>query len=125
AQGAYTLTIASSVTDFAANPMTQPFTGSFTIGLPDLAVTATQAPPSGIEGASAPVSWTVTDLSATNPAVSTWTDSVYLSTRATLDSSATRLLSVAAPPSSPLAANGSYTRNSSVTIPSNIPTGAY
>ena len=39
AQGTYTLTIASSVTDFAANPMKQPFTGSFTIGLPDLAVT--------------------------------------------------------------------------------------
>jgi len=125
AQGTYTLTVASSVTDFAANPMAQPFTGSFTIGLPDLAVTATSAQSSAVEGTSTPVSWTVTDLSATNPAVSTWTDTVYLSSHATLDNTATPLLSVAAPPSSPLAAHGSYTRNESVTIPVNIPIGGY
>ncbi len=125
AQGTYTLAIASSVTDYAGNAMQQPFTGSFTVGLPDLAVTATQTPSSGVEGASTPVSWTVTDLSMTNPAVSTWTDAVYLSTHPTLDNTATLLLGVAAPPSSPLAADGSYTRNESVILPTNIPTGAY
>src|SRR5262249_24513607 len=121
----YTLTIAASVADIAGNPMNPPFTGSFTIALPDLAVTATTAPSEAVEGSAIPVSWTVTNLSPTNPAISPWTDRVYLSPHATLDNAATQLLSVAAPPQSPLAENGSYTLNGSVTLPGNIATGNY
>ncbi len=61
----YTLTIAPSVSDLAGNEMDQnqngvngepddSFTGSFTIALPDLAVTATQAPSSALLGSQHP-----------------------------------------------------------------------
>ncbi len=61
AQGAYKLTIAPTVEDLAGNEMDQEqnginggpddsFTGSFAIALPDLAVTATQAPSSALLG---------------------------------------------------------------------------
>jgi hypothetical protein len=124
-QGAYTLTIASTVADFAGNPLAPSFNGSFTIALPDLAVSTTSAPSSAIEGASLPISWTVTNLSATNPAVFPWTDTVYLSARAVLDNKATPLIEVAAPPQSPLAGNANYTRNETVTLPANVATGSY
>ena len=95
-QGSYSLTIAPSVSDIAGNEMDQnqngvngepddSFTGSFTIALPDLAVTATQAPSSALLGASIPVSWTVTNVSPTNPAPSTWTDAVYISPDSVLE----------------------------------------
>ncbi len=71
-------------------------------GLPDLAVTATHAPASALLGASVPVSWTVTNVSPTNPALSTWTDAVYISPNSMLDGAATRLISVDAPDQSPL-----------------------
>ena len=134
AQGAYTLTIGTSVTDYAGNEMdqnqngingepTDSFTGSFSVALPDLAVTATQAPSSALLGAVIPVSWTVTNISATNPAPSTWTDAVYISPDSMLDAKATLLTSVTAPPQPPLAPGASYTRNVSVTIPSNTSIG--
>ncbi len=135
AQGAYTLTIGTSVTDYAGNEMDQDqngingqpddsFTGTFTIGLPDLAVTATQAPSSALLGARIPVSWTVTNLSPTNPAPSTWTDAVYISPDSVLDGSAVPLITVDEPPQSPLAPGASYTSNTSVTIPGNVPIGS-
>ena len=124
-QGTYTLSIASSVADFAGNPMTQSFNGSFAISLPDLAVTATSSPSSAAEGGGIPVSWTVTNLSSTNPATSTWKDTVYLSPHAVLDSSAIPLLSVTEPTQSPLAADASYTQNESITVPGNLAAGSY
>lgn len=124
-EGTYTLTIAASVTDFAGNSMNQSFTGSFKIALPDLAITATSAPPSAVLGASIPVSWTVANLSPTNPAPGAWTDSVYLSTNSVLDNTAIRLTSVSAPPLSPLGPGASYTDSVSVTVPGNIATGNY
>jgi Ca2+-binding RTX toxin-like protein len=93
-------------------------------GLPDLAVTATQAPASALLGGSIPVSWTVTNVSPTYPAASTWTDAVYISRDSALDSSAIRLINVAAPNQSPLAAGASYSRNESVTIPAGLGTGS-
>ena len=84
--GQYTLTIASSVADFAGNHLAA-FNGSFTIALPDLAVTATTAPSSAGVGASIPVSWTVSNLSQTFPATSGWQDAVYFSSHSVLDGS--------------------------------------
>ena len=133
--GHYTLTITPTVTDLAGNEIDQnqngmsgepsdSFTGSFTIALPDLAVTATQAPSTVHVGASIPVSWTVTNESSTNSALSIWTDSVYISKDSTLGSSADQLISVPAPdpPLEPLA---SYTQNESITIPETLVTGDY
>ena len=124
-QGTYTLTVAPSVANFAGTSLSQSYSGSFTVALPDLAVTGTSVPSSAAEGTSVPVSWTVTDLSATNPASGSWTDAVYFSTSPTLDNTATLLTSVEAPPRSSLAANASYTDNESVTMPGNIATGSY
>ncbi|MFI5453930.1 MAG: Ig-like domain-containing protein [Isosphaerales bacterium] len=135
AQGGYTLTIAPSVADLAGNKMDQnqngingepgdSFTGSFTIGLPDLAVTATQAPSSAVLGAIIPVSWTVTNVSPTNPAPSMWTDAVYVSPDSVLDGTAIRLISVGAPDQPPLNPGASYTRNESITIPGNLSAGS-
>ncbi len=134
ASGAYSLSIAPTVSDLAGNEMDQnqngingesddSFTASFTIALPDLAITASQAPSTGLLGASIPVSWTVTNKSATNPAPSTWTDAVYISPDSVFDGSAVQLLSVAAPDQSPLAPGASYSRNQSVTIPAKLAIG--
>jgi len=124
AQGSYTLTIATSVTDFAGNALSQTFSNSFTIALPDLAVTSTSAPSSAAEGASIPISWQVGDVSPTNGTGATWTDAVYVSANSVLDSSAVPLTSIAGP-TSPLAPGSSYSRNTSVTIPGNLATGNY
>ncbi len=99
------------------------FTGTFAIGLPDLAVTATQAPSSASLGAGIPVSWTVTNISTTNPAPSMWTDAVYISPDSVLDGSAIRLISVDEPNQSPLDPGASYTSNESVTIPDSFSIG--
>ncbi len=134
AQGTYTFTIAPTVTDLAGNEMDQDqdgidgepddsFTGTFTIGLPDLAVTATQAPSSALLGASIPVSWTVTNISQTNPAPSAWTDAVYISPDSVLDGSAIPLITVNEPAQSPLEPGASYTSDVSVTIPGNLSVG--
>jgi hypothetical protein len=125
AEASYTLTIASNVSDFAGNPMGQTFTGTFTIALPELAATAPSAASSAVEGTSLPLSWTVTNESTTNPAPGPWNDSVYLSANSVLDSTATKLISVAAPAQSPLGPGASYTRSSSVTIPGNFAAGDY
>lgn len=124
-QGTYNLSIASSVTDFAGNPMMQPFTSSFILSFPDLAITATSSPPSAVEDSSTLVSWTVANLSPSSPATSTWTDTVYLSSHSVLDGTAIPLLNVNEPPQSPLAANGTYTQNDPITIPGHISAGNY
>ena len=76
----------------------RPSAGSFTIALPDLAVTATSAPSSTAEGASLPVSWKVANVSATNPTGANWNDTVYISST---------IPSLDAPPSADQRAAGS------------------
>ena len=93
--------------------------------LPDLAVTATSAPSPAVEGVSVQVTWTVQNVSAASPASGKWTDAVYFSSKSTLDNTATRVASVAAPDTSPVAAGASYTHKASVSIPGNIATGNY
>jgi hypothetical protein len=97
AEGAYSLTVASTVTDHAGNPMGHTFTHSFTITLPDLAVTSASAPSAAAEGTTIPVAWKVANVSASNPTGSAWKDAVYISSNSALDGSAVRLASVAAP----------------------------
>ena len=135
-EGLYSLTIAPSVRDIAGNQLNQnqngtngesgdAFTGSFTVALPDLAVTNASAPNRVIVGTSIPVTWTVENLSSTNPsAPGGWTDTVYLSTKSVLDGTAVRLLDLAAPVPPSLGPDGSYMRNISVTIPGNFAPGS-
>ncbi len=123
-QGAYTLVIAASVTDFAGSPLGHSASTSFTIALPDLVVTSTSAPSVAAEGTSIPVSWEVVNESPTNPTAATWHDAVYISTRSVLDGSAVQLISIPGP-SSPLAPEGQYSRSTSVTIAGNLATGSY
>ena len=92
--------------------------------LPTLAITATQAPSSVVEGASIPLTWTVTNQSTTVPTSFSWTDLVYLSTKSVLDNTAVLLTTVAAPPQSPLGPEASYTTNVSAAVPGNLLPGS-
>ncbi len=120
--GAYSLGLAASVADFAGNALGQSFIGSFTIALPDLAVTSTSAPSSASAGASIPIGWSVANVSPTNATGAAWNDAVYVSSKDVLDSTAIPLTSVAGP-SSPLAPATSYSRSATVTLPSNVVPG--
>jgi hypothetical protein len=124
AQGSYSLTIAANVTDFAANPMGQSSGHSFSIALPDLAMTSTSAPSTATLGVSFPVSWEVTNQSTSNPTGGIWYDAVYVSTKSTLDGTALPLKSVPAT-TTPLAPQDGYATSTSVTIPANVGAGSY
>jgi YD repeat-containing protein len=79
--GGYSLTIGTSVTDFAANPMANAFTGTFVLVLPDLQVAGVSGPASGFTGQTVLVSWTDQNngaCAATGP----WTDNIYAATDA-------------------------------------------
>jgi hypothetical protein len=133
-QGTYTLTIAPTVASLAGNQMDQnrngvngepgdSFTGSFTVALPDLAVTTASAPATAAEGTSIAVTWTVANVSTANTATGTWTDAVYVSTRSVLDGSAVRLASVSPAGQSPLGPQASYPDSATVPLPGNIAAG--
>jgi hypothetical protein len=110
--GTYTLTVGSPVTDLAGNPLV-PFSGSFTIQLPDIVADAITAP-DGIFGTKVPVSYTLHNAgNASTPA--SWVDQVYLSSSATLDSSATLLATV--PHTAALAPGVVYNGRAQVTLP--------
>ena len=117
AQGTYTLVVAATVEDAAGNELDQDqdgtqgsaddsFSGTFTLALPDLAMTAPSPASSAVEGVSLPVSWQVTNISTANPTAVGWNDVVYLSTKATLDNTAIPLLTLPspAPPLAPMRA---------------------
>ncbi len=122
--GSYTLVISTAATDFAGNALASAFSRTFSIALPDLALTATSAPPAAGVGGTIPVGWTVANVSASNPTAGSWNDAVYLSTQPVLDGSAIRLLTLAAP-AGPLSPGTNYSRSTSVTIPNTIPAGNY
>ena len=69
------LAVATSATVISAAP-------------PDLVVSAASAPASAVPGAAIFVNWTVTNQSTGDTAVSAWQDSVYISTKSTLDGTA-------------------------------------
>jgi hypothetical protein len=83
----------------------------------DLAVSSPAVSPGSLvagNGASATISWTVTN-NGSETAAAGWSDGVYLSSKTTLDGTAVKLGDFAAP--STLAAGGSYSQTESVTIP--------
>ncbi|HQU47058.1 MAG TPA: CARDB domain-containing protein, partial [Pirellulales bacterium] len=81
----------------------------------NLAIAGTAAS-SVIEGDTIPVSWTVTN-NGSEAAKGSWSDAVYLSNDPTLDDTAVRLTTVAAPTDALLPAGGHYTQTANVTIP--------
>ena len=109
----------------AANSLNEPNTTGNTTAVPidltapnvDLAVSNPAVTPGSLvagNGATATVSWTVTN-SGGETAAAGWSDGVYLSSKTTFNSTAVKLGDFAAPAT--LAAGGSYSRTESVTIP--------
>lgn len=92
---------------------------SITNDRPDLAISATETPRTVNAGSSFQVSWTVKNQ-GTVAANANWYDNVYLSNDATYDSSDYYLTDQYIDSQTPLAANGTYTINRSVTLPSNV-----
>ena len=83
ADGVYEFTLGPDITDAVGNPMAAPYTGNFSISMPDLAPTALDIPSNGVSGTAVAIEWTV-ENHGTIPAVGSWTDAAYLSTDATL-----------------------------------------
>ena len=89
---------------------------------PDLRVTETTAPAAVSWGQAITLSWKV-ENNGSGAAAGTWYDRVYLSSDQTWDGADILLLSAYAGAHSPLAAGGSYTVQTDVTLPSGL-TGA-
>src|SRR5439155_717294 len=108
---------AADTNDLLAKPITLVSPGSI-----DLAMTNVQVPSTTVaegNGATVPVSYTVVNQ-GTQTAQSAWVDNIYISTKNTLDSTATF---VAAPGNGayrPLAGGGSYTVNTNLKLPAGI-----
>ncbi len=95
--------------------------GEFTVTLspwPDLAVTGVIAPPVELSGQPMTLSWTVANQGMGPTIAGAWTDAVYMSSEAALDSSATELGTFNH--RGALAAGESYTDSETVTIPAGI-----
>ena len=94
---------------------------AFSIALsppPKLAVSAVQAPAQDFSGQPMTVSWTVTNTGTGPTAATSWTDAVYMSASATLDSSATLLGTFLH--QGALAVGADYTSDETVTLPVGI-----
>jgi RHS repeat-associated protein len=85
----------------------------------DLEVTNATVPAAVSWGQTA-VSWTVTNQSGAATTSASWSDKVFLSSNATLDSSDTLLGTFSAATTVPLATGDSYTVNQNVAIPNTI-----
>ena len=122
-QGTYTIQISTQVKDLVGNQMSQPYSGAFTISLPDLVANSISGSTTATFGQTIPISWTVTNSGA-GPASPAWIDEVWLSQMRTLDSSAIPLLSQSETVHTPLAPGQQYTVNTTVTLPSSLTTPA-
>jgi subtilase family serine protease len=102
----------------------QPITGALplvastpiSLGAPDLALSAAQAPASAILGAPFSVSWTVSNVGSV-AAKAAWEDQVFVSSSPTFDPVTAQLLTTVQAPSS-LAVGGSYTSATNLQFPS-------
>ncbi|HQU43698.1 MAG TPA: CARDB domain-containing protein, partial [Pirellulales bacterium] len=94
-----------------------------TLTAPDLSVTAATAPSTITSGSQIAVSWTVKNLSANAPAADNWSDSVYLSSKPTYDSSATFIQTFDERAHTGLAPGASYTDSEQITVPSSFTSG--
>jgi subtilase family serine protease len=86
------------------------------LSAPDLVVTDATAPASAIVGERVRVSWAVTNQGEV-PALTDWTDALYLSADERVDSSDRFLSSAGISAQTPLAAGASYTVEREATIP--------
>ncbi|MGA2035934.1 MAG: CARDB domain-containing protein, partial [Thermoguttaceae bacterium] len=86
----------------------------------DLTVSSASAPASADFGQTVTVNWTVLNTGA-SAATQSWTDGIYFSAKSSFDSTATLLEDVPVGKYSPLAANASYSRSASVTLPTVTP----
>ena len=89
------------------------------LSAPSLAVSAVVGPAGGSAdlGDTIPVSWTVTNTSASVATAAGWSDAVYLSDSPTFDNTATFVGSFKATIAGPLAPGASYTQTQNVTLP--------
>ena len=130
ANGTYAITIGPEVFDLVGNAMNQDtdmtngeadedqFTGQFDWALPNLTVDGGQIPTNSTEytfGEEVSVTFDVLNQSPAVAGGSDWTDRVFLSRDAVLDSEDFELTSV--PRSETLAANGRYTFDEGVSLP--------
>ncbi|MDB9444753.1 CARDB domain-containing protein [Anabaena sp. CS-542/02] len=97
------------------------FAVPITLGAPDLVITAATAPASGNIGSTIEVSWTVKNQGIVT-AETDWYDAIYISDDEIYDSSDTFITSQFISEQTPLAADGSYTITSNITLP-NTATG--
>ncbi|WP_414521415.1 CARDB domain-containing protein, partial [Umezakia ovalisporum] len=107
-------------TDETNNTLAVPIT----LGAPDLVISAATAPASGNIGGSLEVSWTVTNQ-GTGAAERDWYDGIYISDDEILDSSDTQVTWEYIGEQTPLAADGSYTISSNITLPNTAPGNRY
>ncbi|MCF4969755.1 hypothetical protein CV014_22890 [Nostoc sp. CMAA1605] len=93
------------------------------LSAPDLIVSQANAPSTGVVNGAIDVSWTVRNQ-GTVAAPADWFDYIYLSTDATYSFNDTFITSQSISTQTPLAADGSYTINRSITLP-NVTAGNY
>ncbi len=94
------------------------------ITVPDLVVSNATAPSNATLGETIPLSWTVTN-SGKVTALNNWYDRVYISSDTTFDNSDTQLINEYIDAQTPLSADGNYTINKNVVIPSSAPGNYY
>ncbi|MDH6084190.1 CARDB domain-containing protein, partial [Umezakia ovalisporum] len=107
-------------TDETNNTLAVPIT----LGAPDLVISAATAPASGNIDSTIEVSWTVKNQ-GTGAAERDWYDGIYISDDEILDSSDTQVTWEYIGEQTPLAADGSYTITSNITLPNTAPGNRY
>ncbi|MCK4660746.1 MAG: Ig-like domain-containing protein, partial [Phycisphaerae bacterium] len=76
--GVYNFSVGPNIFDPAGNPMAEPYTGSFSIALPDLTPISLDVPSNGVSSGQIEVNWAVLNQGASS-VTSAWKDAVYLS----------------------------------------------
>ena len=117
ADGSGNVTESDETNNVRAVPIT------LTVPQVDLIVTAASAPATAATGGTADISWDVKNQ-GTQAAGATWYDSIYLSTDDTYDSLDRFVNSIYAGDVTPLAPGETYSRDTSITLPSS-PAGSY
>jgi subtilase family serine protease len=93
------------------------------LSAPDLIVSDASAPSNGVVNGSINISWTVKNQGSV-PANADWPDYIYLSTDETISFNDTFVTFQSITTQTPLAADGTYTINRSITLP-NVAAGTY
>ena len=112
-EGEYSFTVGPNITDAGGNPMAEPYSGGFTIMLPDLMVSTIGVPDATLTEVEIEIAWTVTNAGS-GTAAGNWQDCIYLSDDDQIGGD--MLLECLEHPVD-LAAGGSYQRTAMVMIP--------